>query len=233
MRVRKKRSGATPRSAISQQIVVPEKFRKAWSIISKVVKLALFCIGTAGFSAFIIEEAMQVRGFGAYGLQQSKLWHEAAQYSNKCADLLERDRKTLQILRIFNPLTGHIFLRYADSEEMKLQAQMTRIEYELKQLDKRVTIVEGKLKTNHIEIPEEGRGQELPVKAKIEYPKQVDYETHAERVKDAREEVVATKFGTCYHKKSCPSIKGKEAKVYASKEEAETDGLRPCRRCRP
>ena len=118
---RKKRAAGTPRSAMSQQIVVPEKFKKAWSIISKSVKILLFCIGTAGFSAFIVEETMQVRGFGAYGLQQGKLWQEAARYSNECVDLLERDRRTLKILRWFNPLTGHIFLRYADAEEMKLQ----------------------------------------------------------------------------------------------------------------
>lgn len=232
MRIRRRQQQPTPRTGMQMQVIVPQKLKKAWSIISRVVKLALFCIGTAGFSAFIIEETMQVRGFGAYGLQQAKMWHEAATYSNQCVDLLERDRRTLQILRWFNPLTGHIFLRYADGEEMKLNAQMKRIEYELKQLDRRVTIVEGKLKTNHIEIPKE-RGQKLPVAAAIAEPKQIDYQTHNERVEKALIKVVATRSGKKYHRKSCSTIQNKEVTIYESREDAEKAGLSPCRRCRP
>lgn len=220
-------------------LTVPKQVRTGWSIFSKVVKLGLFAIGTAGFAAFIIEETMQVRGFGAYGLQQAKMWHEAAIYSNRCVDLLERDRRTLRLLRWFNPLTGHIFLRYADGEEMKLQAQMQRIEYELKQLDKRVTMVEGKIETKKIKINPAGgmvkaeRDTKLPVNQPIKYPKQIDYQTHDERVADAQSQVVATKFGRKYHLKSCPSIRGKEVTVYESHEDAVKAGLSPCRRCRP
>ena len=231
MRIRKKR-GPTPRTGMQQQIIVPEKLKKVWSIFSRVVKLLLFAIGTAGFAAFIIEETMQVRGFGAYGLQQAKMWHEAADYSNQCVDLLERDRKTLRLLRWFNPLTGHIFLRYADGEEMKLQAQMKRIEYELKQLDRRVSIVEGKLKTNHIELPAE-RDTKLPVSQPISYPKQIDYQTHDERVEEALTKVVATRTGKKYHRKSCSTIQNREVIEYESREAAEKAGLSPCRRCRP
>ena len=175
---------------------------------------------------------MQVRGFGAYGLQQSKLWHEAAVYSNQCVDLLQRDKRTLRMLRWFNPVTGHIFMRYADAEEMKLQAQMTRIEFELKQLDKRMTLVEGKLKPTLIQVKKE-RDTKLPVNTPIAYPRQVDYETHAERVTDVQSQVVTTKFGRKYHLKKCPSVAGREVTVYESREDAAKAGLTPCRRCRP
>lgn len=205
--------------------------------------LLFWAFTTAGFMMFIVEETMQIRGFGRYGLQQAKLWREAAEAVNDSVDALQRDRGILRFMSILNPPAGYVFGRYADAEAKKLEWEMTRIEAELANINSRVTIIEDKLKIKPIETgPDPPHSPSRPRQmadvtiqgvGKLSFPKQIDYQTHAERIEESKAMVFVTQFGRKYHRSSCRSIKGRQGVRRITETEAMTEDKTPCLRCKP
>jgi len=206
--------------------------------------LTFWLITTSGFMMFIVEESLQVVGFGRYALNQSKLWPEAADAANYSASFIASSDKLIDTLAIFNPLAGYVFGRYIDAEEKKLMWEMQRIEAELKKVKGRVTIIENELRIRPISpelitVSAKGRpiGPEMPPKPKMSYPKQIDYKTHAQRVEDQSEMVYITVSGTKYHKMFCRWLMKdgqlKDNILKVTREQAIRDGLTPCGTCKP
>lgn len=195
---------------------------------------------TAGFMMFIVEETMQIRGFGRYGLQQGRLWEEAAKASNYSVSALKRDRFVINALTILNPPAGYVFSRYCDAEEKKLGWEMTRIESELKKLDSRVTLIENELRIRPIGLPENinisARPVAMPIeaaKAALSYPRQIDYQTKADRDQVNKNFVYVTAFGRKFHRSACRSVVGREGVRKITREEALSEDKTPCLRCKP
>ncbi len=210
-------------------------------------KILFWAFTTAGFMMFIVEETMQVRGFGRYGLQQGKLWQEAAVAANYSVGALVRDRSIIKVLSLLNPPAGYVFGRYVDAEEKKLGWEMKRIESELKKLNSRVEIIENKLQLSPV-APKLKQVSILPAKltdipliparlpapdGKLFYPRQVDYQTHAQRVQKAQNSVYVTQYGSKYHRLTCSSIKGRNGVRRLTPTEAAGDDKTPCLKCKP
>lgn len=205
-------------------------------------KTLFWAFTTAGFMMFIVEETMQIRGFGRYGLQQGKLWQEAAKASNYSVDAVKRDRAIIKVLTVLNPPAGYVFGRYCDAEEKKLSWEMMRIEKELGKLKSRVTRIEGKLEIRPLTVPDEiGKIAANPAErvfpiatanGGLRYPRQIDYVTAAERGKTSNL-VYITKYGAKYHKQSCRSVTGREGVRALTKLDAQQEGKTPCLRCKP
>jgi len=207
-------------------------------------RTAFWAFTTAGFMMFIVEETMQVRGFGRYGLQQGKLWQEAAVAANYSVKALERDRGIIKALSILNPPAGYVFKRYVDAEEKKLGWEMKRIASELKKLNSRVEIIEKTLRIKPVNLlPEEiGKLAASPatpvfpiaqVDGGLRYPRQIDYVTHDQRVQVQKGFVYVTQYGSKFHKISCRSLKGRNQVLKLPKTEAENDGKSGCLICKP
>lgn len=199
---------------------------------------------TAGFMMFIVEETMQVRGFGRYGLQQGKLWQEAATAANYSAGALRRDRGIIKALTLLNPPAGYVFGRYVDAEEKKLSWEMQRIEKELSKLNSRVTVIEETLRIKPINTIPDAVGKLAAVPARpvfpiaqadggLRYPKQIDYTTHDQRVKTQKGFVYVTQYGQKFHRVSCRSLKGRNQVLKLPKTQAEADGKTGCYICKP
>lgn len=201
-------------------------------------KTCFWAFTTAGFMMFIVEETMQVRGFGRYGLQQGKLWQEAAVAANYSVRAMKRDRFIIKTLAVLNPPAGYVFKRYVDAEEKKLGWEMKRIESELGKLKSRVTIIEQELRLRPITLlPEVADISATPIQmpkpaSKLSYPKQIDYQTHDQRLNRSQNMVYLTKYGGKFHNIGCGSIKGRQVRK-VSKSEAVTEGKTPCLRCKP
>lgn len=212
-----------------------------WSTIKSKAfwKTCFWAFTTAGFMMFIVEETMQVRGFGRYGLQQGKLWQEAATAANYSVGAMRRDRTIIKILSVLNPPAGYVFGRYVDAEEKKLGWEMKRIESELQKLNTRVKIIENELRIRPVSLIPETLTDISPLPArmpkptsKLSYPKQIDYQTHDQRLNRSQDAVYLTKYGSKFHRPGCGSIKGRGARK-VGKAEAVGDGKTPCLRCKP
>lgn len=217
----------------------PKPFLQAL-VMSRAFWTTLFwAFTTAGFMMFIVEETMQVRGFGRYGLQQGKLWQEAAVAANYSVGALTRDRGIIRVLSVLNPPAGYVFKRYVDAEEKKLGWEMKRIESELKKLKSRVRIVENRLQLNPISVlptklTDIGHLSKLTApEAKLFYPKQVDYQTHDKRVKRVKDQVYVTLYGSKYHRGTCSALRGRNGVRKLPESEAVGEGKTPCLRCKP
>ncbi len=217
-------------------------------------KMLFWAFTTAGFMMFIVEETMQIRGFGRYGLQQAKLWNEAANACNYSAKAVRRDRTIMNMLSLLNPPAGYVFKRYVDAEEKKLGWEMQRIEKELGKINSRVTLIENQLKIAPIItskevvvakalIPDDiGKLSAIPAKpvfpiatadGGLSYPRQIDYTTHADRIERKAESVYVTKFGRKFHRLDCGTITGKAGVVKMPITEAIAEDKEPCLRCKP
>lgn len=224
---------------------------KAIATSKETWKTLFWAFTTAGFMMFIVEETMQIRGFGRYGLQQAKLWDEAARACNYSVEAVKRDRSIIKLLSFLNPPAGYVFTRYVDAEEKKLVWEMQRIDKELGKLNSRVTLIEGKLEVKPIEVAHD-KGPDLPAgigkvdatpsrpvfpiaqaDGGLAYPRQIDYTTHAERVSRAQPFVYVTKYGRKFHTIKCRSVTGRQGVVKLSRTEALADNKEPCLRCKP
>jgi len=226
------------------EVKPPKSFFQALVTSRAFWLVTMWLITTSGFMMFIVEESLQVLGFGRYGLESSKLWPEAADACNYSAQFLSSSDKLIDTLAIFNPLAGYVFGRYIDAEEKKLMWEMQRIEKELERLKGRLTIIENELRIRPISpelitVSARGRpvGPDMPPKPKLSYPKMIDYETHAERVEEQAGYVWATASGKKYHNFSCGSLR-KDEEVRSGvrkliREQAISAGLEPCKRCKP
>ncbi len=215
-------------------------------VLSKGFWMLLFwAFTTAGFMMFIVEETMQVRGFGRYGLQQGKLWTEAAEAANYSIKAMEKDKRIIRFLSFINPPAGYVFGRYVEAEEKKLQWEMKRIEKELKKLSSRVEIIEERFSIKPLDIPLPKAISKVEAKPAsvifpiatpdggLRYPRQVDYKTHAERLNRTQPEVYITASGSKYHKIDCRWVKGRSGIRKVSISEARSDDKEPCLTCKP
>lgn len=228
----------------------PEEVKKPRSFFHSLVMsrafwvLTFWLITTSGFMMFIVEESCQVLGFGRYALQSSKLWPEAAEAANYSAEFIASSGKLIDIMAIANPFAGYVFGRYIDAEEKKLMWEMQRIEAELVKLKGRLTTIENELRIRPISpelitVSARGRpvGPDMPPKPRLSYPRHIDYKTQAERIQGQSEMVYRTSSGGKYHKMFCRwlmedgRLKNNVTKI--TRDEAITEGLTPCRTCKP
>lgn len=182
------------------------------------IRVWVWVFVTTGFMLFILEEASQVRGFGRYSLLQGRMWTAAEQAAKEDKVFNNLNHTIARVSMFINPIAGYTFTRYFDSESVKLEREMQRIDKELGRLDSRVTFIEKKLDIKPI-------AEETIQQSEIQPVKQID-----QQVKEEKPMFVATLFGKKYHRPSCRFVRNKEVREVT---DPEADGLEPCQVCRP
>lgn len=191
-------------------------------------------VGTTGFACFILEEAAQARGFGPYMLIQSKQWEEAKLATDECLRMWRRDTIAVTFLSLPSPV-GFAYRRYFESEKVKLDAQLKRIEFELEKLNKKAdTLLVNSNNTNSIPEKHVMTDNDLKPLSEINLSKTAirparDIQKPAPG-EDKPTEFVKTRSGQCYHLTSCGVVRGKD--VIAVKR-SEIGKLRACKVCMP
>jgi hypothetical protein len=184
----------------SKKAAAKKKYKKFMTCFK--IWFAIF--SAAGFAMFIIEEASQQRGFGAYTMVQSKDWEAAADAINLDMRMCQVDKRNTLLLTPLNPFMGYFFYRYHQQVEQKIEWQMARIEKELK-----------------------GR----QIDGGIIQPKQISKST-SNRIKVTPDLRVARPGGKAYHQWYCTSVEGKAGNIYMQQRaEWQGSGLKPCSRC--
>ena len=76
----------------------------------------------AGMACFLIEEATQAMGMGAYMLVQGRLWNELDEYLENYRGMIDKSITTVQALAAVNPLIGATVLNYLDSAKYQWES---------------------------------------------------------------------------------------------------------------
>lgn len=216
---------------------------KEYVIVSyKLLKWYIVLVTMMGFACFMLEESMQTRGFGRFILTSGKMWAEAGDMCNTSMSMLEKEKGFMKLNSYINPFFGWVYFRYAQSEEMKLMAEMKRIEMEISRINGRLEIVENRLQVKPIDLTPEKGGELQSLEGidltqdEIRPVRQIDYETHPERVEAAIKAkttgYVATQFGQKYHRPGCRTVKNKLT-IELTAEDIAKRNLTPCMICRP
>jgi len=87
----------------------------------------------AGMAAFLIEEATQAMGMGAYMLVQGRLWEELEDYLEKFKDTITAGKTTVEGLAVINPITGATVLNYLSMAEYQYNAMKALVEKKLQE----------------------------------------------------------------------------------------------------
>lgn len=239
----RKRSDSEERQPPKWMLVLMWIQERWWKVVM-LIGVVFGITQTAGFTAFMIEEKQQSLGFGIFSYQQLKQYPKVLEAAEFCLADAKRDLRALKVLNWFNPITGWAFVNYGEATIKKLTWQIDSVETRLKKVEVDIAkLQEAVNPTQSARLPPDIADAKLkpsppvfPVSTAeggLRYPKQIDYQTHAERLNRAKDAVYVTEYGRKYHRLSCRSLKGRDGVRRLTESQATADDKTPCRRCKP